>query len=247
MDKIHEYQTILRNLSVWDTYLLQESRLPGPRANLELAYAAASLASNEQITAWLSVDHQAAPTNTPGEFLAVCGTIALGYQLIRGNSDSAAWVIKQANDPRWRIRESVAIALQIFGDHDMDHMVKIAWSLARGSLYEQRAAAAAICEPRLIQRPEYAHVALEILDEITDHIPQIDNRKSDDFQALRKGLAYCWSVAIAALPCVGKETFSRWFGYVDKDIRWIVKENLKKHRMMKVDPEWANQSLELFD
>lgn len=247
MDKIHEHQTILHNLSDWNTYLLQESRLPGPRANLELAYAAASLASNEQITAWLSVNHQAAPTNTPGEFLAVCGTIALGYQLVRGNPDSAAWIMKQANDPRWRIRESVAIALQIFGDHDMDQMLKIAWSLARGSLYEQRAAAAAICEPRLIERPEYARVALEILDEITGYIPQIDNRKCDDFQALRKGLAYCWSVAVAALPDEGKTIFSRWFVCMDKDIRWIIKENLKKNRLVKIDPEWVKRSLEVFD
>jgi hypothetical protein len=38
---------------------------------------------------------------------------------------------------------------------------------ARGNPLEQRAAAAALCEPRLLREPEHAAAVLRILDEIT--------------------------------------------------------------------------------
>lgn len=41
MTKIEQYREILRATTDWDTYLRAESHLPGPRANLELAFAAA--------------------------------------------------------------------------------------------------------------------------------------------------------------------------------------------------------------
>jgi len=37
MSKIIEYQETLRKLTDWEEYLLQESGLPGPRGNIELA------------------------------------------------------------------------------------------------------------------------------------------------------------------------------------------------------------------
>ena len=39
--KVQEYREVLRRLDSWDAFLLEESRLPGLRANLELARAAA--------------------------------------------------------------------------------------------------------------------------------------------------------------------------------------------------------------
>lgn len=40
MGKVDDYRKTLIKLSDWDSYLLEESCLPGPRANLELAEAA---------------------------------------------------------------------------------------------------------------------------------------------------------------------------------------------------------------
>jgi hypothetical protein len=37
MSKIEVYREKLRQLGDWESYLLSESRLPGPRANLELS------------------------------------------------------------------------------------------------------------------------------------------------------------------------------------------------------------------
>jgi len=56
---------------------------------------------------------------------------------------------------------------------------------------------------------------------------------------LRKGLAYCWSVAAAALPAEGKLYMEKWFDSSDRDVNWIMRENLKKKRMERMDAGWV--------
>jgi len=72
------------------------------------------------------------------------------------------------------------------------------------------------------------------VDSITASVRQAENRKSEDFVALRKGLGYCWSVAVAALPGEGKRLMEKWLVDADRDARWIMKENLKKNRLARV-------------
>ena len=47
------------------------------------------------------------------------------------------------------------------------------------------------------------------------------------FRVLRQGLGYCWSVPVVALPEAGKALMEKWSADPDKEIRWIMKENLK--------------------
>ncbi len=107
---------------------------------------------------------------------------------------------RYASDPRWRIREAVAMALQRLGEADMGRLISEMRDWAQGTPLEQRAAAAALCEPRLLGQAKHARAVLSILDRITASIERVDNRLSEDFLTLRKGLGYCWSVAVAALP-----------------------------------------------
>jgi hypothetical protein len=65
------------------------------------------------------------------------------------------------------------------------------------------------------------------------------DRRGEDFIALRKGLGYCWSVAVAALPLEGKALMEKWLVKPDKDIQWIMQENLKKNRLVCTDGEWV--------
>jgi hypothetical protein len=60
-----------------------------------------------------------------------------------------------------------------------------------------------------------------------------------DAEPHKKGLAYCWSVAIVAFPDEGKERFEKLLADEDKNIGWIIKENLKKERLKRMDPEWT--------
>ncbi len=241
MPSIELYRQTLAKIDDWDAYLQSESRLPGARSNLELMYAVADLASEQNIQRWLDLTPTDAPENTPACFLACCGVISLGRLLYEGN---AAWfqVLRQkANDPRWRVRESVCMALQRYGKEQMDSLLTEMRRWSEGTLLEQRAAAAGLCEPVLLKSSQQVTEVLGILDEITHRMCQVTNRRQDDFKTLRKGMAYCWSVAAASLPEIGKAMMERWMGSADADIRWILKENLKKKRLQKMDPVWVQQ------
>ena len=244
MDKTAAYRSVLRSLTDWEPYLRAEFGLPGPRGNLELIQAAASEATPQQIEQLLAYTPDVAPENTPSVFLAACGTVALGRLLAEGRVEVLPRLRTLANDPRWRIREGVAMALQRLGDADLPGLIASVRPWAQGTLFEQRAAAAALCEPRLLRTAPSARAALDLLDEITRAIPDLNDRKSAGFEALRKGLAYCWSVAVAALPEEGKPRFAAWTPSPDPDIRWILRENLKKNRLLKMDAAWVRDMQE---
>lgn len=246
MSKVQEYRHKLRNLDSWDAYLLAESRLPGPRANLELAFAAAQEGSAEQLLRYSDLDSQAAPQNTPAEFLAVCGIIGLGYLMARGEGDYFQILRRKASDPRWRIRESVALGLQEYGRSSMEDLLDAMMDWSHGTPLECRAAVATLCEPGLLTDPVHAAKVMDILDRITASIKDQDDRKSQDFKVLRKGLAYGWSVAVAAQPELGKPMMEKWITSKDKDIRWIMKQNLKKKRLSRMDEVWVENQLKAF-
>jgi hypothetical protein len=237
--KAEAYRRTLRTLADWDAYLLQESGLPGPRGNLELAHVVAEEGDREVFERYLAYGAQVAPTNTPQEFLAFCGVLGLGKLCVEGELEAMARLRGFASDPRWRIREAVAMALQRVGEADMDALLTEMESWSRGSFLEQRAAAAALCHPDLLRDKNQAEKVLQLLDTITNSLLEVEERKSGEFAALRKGLGYCWSVAVSALPEVGKEMMERWFAHDDRDVRWIMKQNLSKKRLERMDAAWV--------
>ncbi len=244
MTKADQYRSTLQNLDDWDKFLLKESGLPGPRGNLELAQVVADLGDEKRFERYLAYDAVKAPTNSPYEFLAFCGVVGLGKLLAQGQTKQFRTLQRSASDPRWRIREGVAMALQRLGEKDMDSLLRAMEGWSKGNLLEQRAAAAALCEPKLLNEKRHVHQVLSILNAITASVPKVQDRKSDDFQALKKGLGYCWSVAVAALPEEGKRKMEKWFSSHDKDILWIMRENLKKDRLARMDANWVAASRE---
>ena len=241
MTKADEYRSTLNTLENWDTFLLKESGLPGPRGNLELAQVVADEGDPALFERYLAYDADQAPTNSPYEFLAFCGVVGLGRLLAEGQTEWLATLRHCASDRRWRMREGVAMALQRLGDVDMDALIQAMRTWSRGTPLEQRAAAAALCEPRLLGQAKHTRAVLRILDKITASLRKVENRKSEDLMALRKGLGYCWSVAVAALPDEGKRLMEKWLADNDKDIRWIMRENLKKNRLARVDAGWVKK------
>lgn len=239
MTKRDEYRRQLRELEEWDEFLLESSGLPGPRGNLELAQAVADEGDAELFARYRAYTVEAAPTNSPYEFLAFCGVLGLGRLLAGGRTDLLDTLREFARDPRWRIREAVAMALQRLGEVDMPRLLEEMSRWSKGSPLEQRAAAAGLCEPRLLKEAAHAREVLDMLDDITDSIPRAGERRSEAFIALRKGLAYCWSVAVVALPEEGKAHMEKWFHSMDKDVHWIMKQNLGKARLARIDPEWV--------
>ena len=98
--KSDAYRETLRRLADWEPFLLAESGLSGPRANLELANVAADEGDAPLFRKLLSHDAERAPANSPHEFLAFCGVVGLGKLLAEGKTKvrvDAKWVSAASN------------------------------------------------------------------------------------------------------------------------------------------------------
>lgn len=210
-------------------YLTSHSGLPGPRANLTLLDVAGDLLPEALI--WQFLDES-------DEYLACCGTVALG-RLILAADDRVALIARlgrAADDDRWRVREAAAIAVQRIGDVDPELLrTLVAGWVSDSHPMVVRAGIAAICEPRLLHDPLTAAAALRACQSATDHLAAIPAplRRAEPTRVLRQGLAYCWSVAVAASPEAGLPQFFA-INTDDPDLAWVVKQNLTKQRMKKL-------------
>jgi hypothetical protein len=214
-----EYRERLRSLDDWESFLLDHSGLPGPRANLELAAAVAEEGDADRLLRLAGADD---------EFLVLCGAFGLGRLLSNGQREHLVRLRALAADERWRVREGVVLGLQRWGDDDFEGLARELRQWIAGSALEQRAAVAAVCEPRLLQEPGRARVALDLLDVATRSLLESRDR------TLRRSLGYCWSVAVAADPEAGLPRFERWAASDDRDVQWIVRENEKKARLRRL-------------
>jgi hypothetical protein len=209
------------------TYLTARSGLPGPRGNLELADAFASIAERATILRFVELDD---------EYLRFCGTEAIGRLIVEEPDDVSLseLIRRRAADDLWRVREGAARALQIVGDVDRALLRTIVakW-VADLNPYVRRAAVAAICEPRLLTDLATRTVALQACRRASESITVLPatERKTPGVRNLRQALGYCWSVAVAADPDEGMPAFERLRTIDDPDIRWIVASNFKKSRL----------------
>jgi hypothetical protein len=212
--------------SAWPAYLAQHSGLPGPRGNLELIAAVADLGDRELFDELVA---------TGDEYLVCCGVVGLGAAA--GTDPLVEGRLRQhARDGRWRVREATAMALQRLGDVDPGRLAAIVttWVEDPDPLV-QRAAAAAVCEPRLLRTPASAAVAVHVCQRATDLLAlrPAGTRRDGDVRTLRQALGYCWSVAVAADPGPGLEAFHA-LDVTDPDVAWVVRTNLTKKRLTRL-------------
>ena len=217
MNKSDHYRQILKTLPDWEPYLLQESGLPGPRGNLELAQVVADEGNRRLF------EH----------FLTFCGVVGMGRLLAEGDASLLNVLRPYASDPRWRLREGVAMALQRLGKVDMPALLAAMQTWSTGNWLEKRAAAAALAEPALL--------ALEILDRITTSMENSNESRGADFKVLQQGLGYCWSVVAVAAPETGKRLMEKWLACPDPVLRRVMQENLKKNRLVRMDAAWVEK------
>lgn len=208
-------------------YLTAHSGLPGPRGNLELLAAAGD---------HLRADHAERLRAEPDEYLRCCGVIVLGRLYADDPAGTTALLTAAAADPSWRVREAVAMAAQRIGDADGDAVAALvtAWAAHPDPLV-QRAAVAAICEPRLLRTPAAAATALRTCATATAALLALppSRRREADARTLRQALGYCWSVAVAADPPAGLPVFTA-LGGDDPDLAWIVRTNRTKARLARL-------------
>jgi hypothetical protein len=241
VSKVDDYRVALEGLDSWDDFLRSESGLPGPRGNLELMRAYADLVDPEQAHRHADIGPEEGPENTPEGFLAVCGTRALGRLLLSGADSDLDRLERAAADPRWRVREAAAMAIQDIGAKEPARAARITSDWSSGGRFLQRAAVAAVCEPSLLKTQAAAERALKTMEAITQSLLGAEDQRDDGFKALRKALGYGWSVLVVANPAIGKPAFERWLAVEDRNIRWLVRQNLRKARLRRMDPAWLDE------
>lgn len=230
--------------------LASDSRLPGPRANLELAHrtadCAAATADDRRQDALRLLDRwlRAGPDAEPGEpdavadarreYLAAVAALCVGALLsVRPDEDAAALLSAATSDRRWRVRELAATGLQRVLAADPERGMRLVrlW-LASGPL-PARAAVAAVAEPSLLRDPGLARGAVRVVEQAADLLLAlpVDERKATDPRVLRQALGYAVSVVAGADPAAGLPLLERLATSTDPDARWIARENLKKARL----------------
>ncbi len=203
-------------------YLDENSGLPGAHANLTLVEAVVRVADDLLVNELI---------NHGGEYQMMCAAAFFGAHA--DNPDFKAAARRLASDDRWRVREGVAMGLQWLGDVSLLNLSGvIAEWFESGDLLVQRAAIAAMCEPRLLRTPEYAKLAIDACNKATQNLAKLsaEKGKAPAARVLRQALGYCWSVAIVADPPNGLPVF-RALDTSQADIAWIVKENWRKKRL----------------
>lgn len=255
LDSKRAYRTQLRELlQIGDRvrrfdelqqYIVGHSNLPGPRGNLELAAAWAEVVAahahsgNESLWQLLLkmafVSAIQAPVNDPREMVAFCGALGVGVLGAANEvrSHEALVVLRSlARDPRWRMREGVAMALQqmllLCTETTLGELQ--GW-VSGGNWLEMRAAAAGLAESSVLQQQGVGLAALRLHERILAAVETCAGRKDDAFRVLRKGLAYTLSVIVSRVPEEGFAVLEKLVATGDPDVLWIVKQNLTKKRL----------------
>jgi hypothetical protein len=230
-------------------YLTSNSNLPGPRGNLELAEVFADVveknARGESEKLWnlcmklTQFSPIEAPVNSPKEFLVFCGARGVG---VLGSSTAffqkALSRLKElASDPRWRTREAVAMAIQSMIEKQPQKTLKELESwIENDNWLVMRAVAAGVAEPTLLKDKQTAKSAFELHKKIFAKVVASPERKPE-IKTLKQGLGYSLSVVVCAILREGFEYMRQLVDTQDAGILWIVKENLKKNRLIKNFPE----------
>jgi hypothetical protein len=226
-------------------YIISNSNLPGRRANLELADAfpdaLEKFVQKESQKCWalcmrmLELTEDEAPVNTPTEFVPFCGAVGIGSIGSAQPSffDQAIVTLRGfAKDSRWRMREAVRMGLQRLAKiRARDTLTTMEGWIGEGNWLEMRAIAAAVAMPSLLETEEMATWALNLHRKIFDRLLEAQDRKSEPFRVMRKAIGYTLSVVVKALPREGFEFMVQLLDSQDKDVKWILRENLKKKRL----------------
>ena len=236
-------------------YLREHSRLPGPRANLDLVndvsylLAAATDKKPDEVRSLINYfatgDRKQVAGNTPAEFIMLCGVVAAGTCAAvqpEWREKTIEMLSHYACSPYWRIREGVATAYQHLLSADQRVVITSLKRLAaEGNYLQQRAAIASVAEPRLLFDAEIVKDAVQLQRVVLENSRKATaaERKFEDFKVLRRALGYTLSVITAAAPEEGFALMRECATWNDEDITWILRENLKKKRLAKFSQDAA--------
>jgi hypothetical protein len=124
---ITKLKPIINDPQKLENFIIANSNLPGPRGNIELAFALTEIYDNLDILLkWLKISEDKAGVNDPKSFPAFCAVVCLGKIYTKNKDKKLITILKDlAHDGRWRMREAVAFAFQLIGEYDFNELKKI--------------------------------------------------------------------------------------------------------------------------
>ncbi|WMJ87120.1 hypothetical protein [Anaerocolumna sp. MB42-C2] len=250
------------NYAKIEEYLYMNSNLPGPRGNLTLAdkfagfFKTASVRQEliDYLFLWANISEETAPVNDPIEYLPFCAILALGAHYYYAEDNTKLKIMEQLkkamSDKRWRIREAVAMGFQYIAEMDFEPVRFYFTRWYTDSNYlEKRTFLAALAHPPILKDKDIVRFSLNMSDAILKELISSgdENRKTEEFSVLSKGLQYCLSVFAAELPEEGFQLLKNYADYKDKAINKIIKANLLKTRLTKKYPQRVKEILEVIN
>jgi hypothetical protein len=233
-----------------EAFMMTHSSLPGPRANLSLLDQFAVLVGEvvagpkpptvrleRLLDGWAAIPEEAAPANDPKVILPAAAVLAYGQvAALRPEwwDDEIGKLCRAAADPRWRVREMAATGLQKMLGADWARTLEAlnGW-LASDNPLVLRAAVAAVAEPPLLTDNARGIQALAVQSQALGWLMRLPagRRREEDVRTLRQALGYAVSVCVVASPVYGFPFLEKAAASQDTDVRWVVRENLKKTRL----------------
>jgi hypothetical protein len=242
-------------------HLTRNSNLPGPRGNLELAASFANCLTDFKNTSvnklWklcrrmVSISVESAPVNSPKEFIPFCGTVgisSIAAEYSNYLNMALSSLQELSSDSRWRVREAVAMGLQrLISTHPEVVITELNTWINNANPLKLRAVVAGVAEPAILKNNDIATAAFQLNQKVVTRLIEINDRKTEVFRVLKKALAYTLSVVIVPLPKEGFKYLKHLIKINDPDVNWIVKENLKKNRLLKKFPDEVNSLKKLLN
>ena len=234
-------------------YIKRNSNLPGPRGNLEMAFAFRDTISSQipskanelmqLCTEFTNFDSLVAPTNDPMEMVPFCGIIGIGRigSLNEFHTKCLELVHFHATDERWRMREGIAMALSdLIGSHSEETISQLEIWMQDADWLIYRGIVAGFAEPKILRDEYISKTALRFHDRILEQVLMNENSKNEEFKVLVKALKYTVSVVAAVDPEAGFTFIDKWIRKKSKLISSIIKSNLQKNRLIKLDKDRVN-------
>jgi hypothetical protein len=236
-----KYATVVNQLvgrddtrGLW-TVAERESRLPGPRANLEFLYDVCDHMLRADVTSWsdvlagwLQTPIIDAPVNSAAEFPVACaaaGTACLLRADDTANGPLVQCLTEAAHSERWRTREALLIGMQRRG-YDLGAVVLEIlgdWATTRDPFLE-RAVVATLADPPLLKLPGMLELAFTTTEHALDRLQSLPAalRKTEGNRILEKALSFAISVYVAADPDRGFQRMERWLAQADRETRKLI-------------------------
>jgi len=211
------------------TELKANSGLPGPRGNLALLDRFVKSCTPEAVAQCLG-ELRDDTSNSPEEFVGMCGVVGFAVLHAHERELLVDHLRTYALHSSWRIREAVAIALQELPVATLEDRLAVTEALENGHPLVARALVAGLCEPRNLKGQTGAPRLFGHLMRATQLLYG-KGRLTPEEQVLKKGLGYCWSVALSEFYEQGWALFEG-LPRQEPHVGWVVAENLKKKRLV---------------